>query len=78
MYRRRPAFELLRDHLRKLGIEVGASTTMEEALAELRRQQPEAAATLAELVALYEEERFAPGGRVAREEIRRRLAEMRA
>ena len=77
MYRRRPAFELLRDHLRTLGIEVGASTTMEEALAELRRQQPEAAATLAELVALYEEERFAPGGRVvAREVIRRRLSEM--
>src|SRR4029077_15640101 len=38
--RRRPAFELLRDHLRARGIEVGAAMTMEEALDELRLKQP--------------------------------------
>ena len=77
VYRRRAAFDLLRDHLQKLGIDVGPSMTMEEALAELRRKQPEAAAALAPLIALYEEERFSPRERMAREIIRRRLAELK-
>jgi protein-glutamine gamma-glutamyltransferase len=75
--RRRPAFELLRDHLRTYGIEVGPSVTMEEALAELRRKQPEAALALTPLIVLYEEERFSPvhdANRVAL--LRRRLAEL--
>jgi transglutaminase-like putative cysteine protease len=76
--RRRPAFELLRDHLRARGIEVGPSMTMEEALAELHRTQPEVAAIFAPLIALYEEEQFSPHGRPAREAIRRRLAELRS
>ena len=78
VYRRRAAFDLLRDHLQKLGIDVGPSMTMEEALAELRRKQSEAAAALAPLIALYEEERFSPRARMVREIIRRRLAELRA
>jgi hypothetical protein len=79
VYRRRVAFDLLRDHLQKLGIDVGPSMTMEEALADLRRKQPEAAAALAPLIALYEEERFsARDVAVARDVIRRRLAEMKA
>jgi transglutaminase-like putative cysteine protease len=77
-HRRRPAFDLLREHLRALGVDVGLSTTMEEALAELRRRQPEAAAALAPLTALYEEERFSHHGSNAREIIRRRLAALRA
>jgi len=76
--RRRPAFELLRDHLRACGIEVGASMTMEEALIELHRTQPEIAAAFAPLIALYEEEQFSPHGRPAREVIRQRLAELRS
>ncbi len=77
-YRRRPAFELLRDHLRACGIEVGPAVTMEEALAELRRKEPENAAALALLIALYEEERFsAHTSGAARQLIRRRLAELR-
>jgi protein-glutamine gamma-glutamyltransferase len=77
VYRRRAAFDLLRDHLQKLGIDVGSSMTMEEALAELRRKQPEVAAALAPLIALYEEERFSARESVARELIRRRLGEMK-
>ncbi|HKB78235.1 MAG TPA: DUF3488 and transglutaminase-like domain-containing protein [Thermoanaerobaculia bacterium] len=74
--RRRPAFDLLRRHLLARGIEVGSAMTMEEALGELRRTQPEAAAELAPLIALYEEERFS-GRRVeAAPVIRRRLAEL--
>src|SRR4029077_14914617 len=76
VYRRRAAFDLLRDHLQTLGIEVGPAMTMEEALAELRRKQSEAAAALAPLIALYEEERFSARESAAREVIRRRLAEM--
>lgn len=75
---RRPAFELLRDHLRALGINVGPSMTMEEALVELHRTQPEVAAALAPLIALYEEEQFSAHGRPARELIRRRLSELRS
>ncbi|HEX9502585.1 MAG TPA: transglutaminaseTgpA domain-containing protein [Thermoanaerobaculia bacterium] len=73
---RRPAFELLRDHLRARGINVGPAMTMEEALVELHRSQPEIAAALAPLIALYEEEQFSAHGRPAREHIRRRLAEL--
>src|SRR6266513_4131241 len=76
--RRRPAFELLRDHLRARGIEVDASMTMEEALAELRSKQPEVAEALGPLIALYEEERFSQHSIAARELIRRRLAELQS
>ncbi|HEY8132072.1 MAG TPA: DUF3488 and transglutaminase-like domain-containing protein [Thermoanaerobaculia bacterium] len=76
--RRRPAFELLRDHLRARGIEVGPSMTMEEALDELHRSQPDIAAALAPLIALYEEERFSAHSIAARELIRRRLTELRS
>src|SRR6185369_13582896 len=41
--RRRPVFDLLASHLRALGIVVGPSMTMEEALAQLRTRHPEAA-----------------------------------
>ena len=76
--RRRPAFELLRDHLRARGIEVGPSMTMEEALAELRRKQPEVAELLQPLIVLYEEERFSQHSVMAREMIRQRLSQLRA
>jgi hypothetical protein len=76
--RRRRAFELLRDHLRVRGINVGPSMTMEEALIELHRTQPEIAAAFAPLIALYEEEQFSAHGRPARELIRRRLSELRS
>ena len=76
--RRRPAFELLRDHLRARGIEVGPSMTMEEALAGLRVKEPAIAESLRPLIALYEEERFSEHSVAARELIRRRLAEMRS
>jgi hypothetical protein len=76
--RRRPAFELLRDHLRVLGINVGASMTMEEALIELHRTQPDIAPKFAPLIALYEEEQFSAHGRPARALIRRRLSELRS
>jgi len=54
-WRRRPPFELLRRHLAHLGIDVGPTTTMEEAL---RRARAEDAAELEPLIALYEAERF--------------------
>lgn len=54
-WRRRPAFELLRAHLRRLGIDVGPAMTMEEAL---QRVPAGDAAALQPLVALYEAERF--------------------
>lgn len=76
--RRRPLFDLLSLHLARHGIEVGPSTTMEEALQRLHSNHPEAARELEPLIALYEEERFSPHqdrGRVGR--IRRRLAELR-
>jgi transglutaminase-like putative cysteine protease len=55
--RRRPLFELLAEHLRQHGIEVGDAMTMEDAL---RRLPPDAARDLAPLIAMYEEERFSP------------------
>ena len=76
--RRRPAFEMLRDHLRARGIEVGPSMTMEEALIELRAKEPGVADALHPLIALYEEERFSEHSIAAREQIRRRLAELQA
>jgi hypothetical protein len=76
---RHALFDELAAHLRALGIDVGASMTMEEALDELRRAQPDAAATLAPLIGLYEEERFSarrdPGRARA---IRQKLASLRA
>jgi len=77
-HRRRPAFELLRDHLRAGGIDVGPSMTMEEGLEELQRKQAQVADALRPLIALYEEERFSQHSVAAREMIRRRLAEMRS
>ncbi|HEX3068404.1 MAG TPA: DUF4129 domain-containing protein, partial [Thermoanaerobaculia bacterium] len=76
--RRQPVFDLLAAHLRKLVIEVGPSMTMEEALDEVRRTQPAAAAALAPLIALYEAERFSARverGRVR--SIRKGLAELK-
>ena len=71
-WQRRPAFELLRAHLARLGIEVGPAMTMEEAL---RRASPEDAEALAPLIAMYERERFsARATRAGRAEIRKRLA----
>lgn len=67
--RRRTLFALLAAHLRRLGIEVGPAMTMAEALDELHRSQPIAAAQLAPLIALYEAERFSAEverGRLAR------------
>jgi transglutaminase-like putative cysteine protease len=79
MRSRRPVFDLLAAHLRRLGIVVSPSMTMEEALAELRARQPDAARDLEPIIALYEEERFSPKGNAERRRtIRRRLAEIRA
>jgi transglutaminase-like putative cysteine protease len=55
---RHSLFDRLAAHLRALGIEVGPSMTMEEALDELRRARPDAAVVLAPLIRLYEEEQF--------------------
>jgi hypothetical protein len=73
--RRRSLFDLLAIHLHRLGIDVGPSMTMSEALHELRISYPAAAAHLAPLIALYEAERFS--GKVERGRaalIRRKLA----
>lgn len=76
--RRRPAFDFLVRHLRGHGIEVGEAMTIEEALAELREEDSEAATELAPLVALYEEERFSARRDRGRSRLlRRRLAELR-
>jgi hypothetical protein len=75
--RRRSLFDLLAAHLHRLGIDIGPSMTMSEALHELRMRRPTVAAELAPLIAMYEAERFSgkeERGRVGR--IRRRLAEM--
>ena len=76
--RRRPIFELLAAHLRTLGIQVGPAMTMEEALAALREQHPDAALALLPLIELYEAERFSsrPDSSRARD-IRRRLSELK-
>ena len=77
--RRRPVFELLAAHLRRLGIEVGAAMTMEEALQKLRRVHPDEASSLEPLIELYEAERFSSHPEPSRvRDIRRRLAELRA
>jgi transglutaminase-like putative cysteine protease len=77
--RRRPVFDLLASHLRAYGIVVGASMTMEEALAELRAKHADAARELEPLVAMYEAERFSPHADPKRRRtIRKRLAEIRA
>ncbi len=76
--RRRTAFDLLRDHLRSLGIEVGQATTMEDALRELRRHHSDAATSLQPIITLYEEERFSARSTPSRTAIRKRLQELRA
>ncbi|HEX7155341.1 MAG TPA: transglutaminaseTgpA domain-containing protein [Thermoanaerobaculia bacterium] len=75
---RRPLFELLEAHLKRLGIEVGPAMTMEEALTRLREQHPAAAQELAPLIALYEAEQFSASPAKARAaEVRKRLAALR-
>ena len=74
---RHSLFDRLAAHLRALGIEVGTSMTMEEALDELRRSRPDAAAALAALIRLYEEEQFSGRpDRVRVRAIRRGLANL--
>ena len=74
---RNSLFDELAAHLRARDIDVGASTTMEEALDELRRAQPDAAAALAPLIGMYEEERFSSRRDRARVKlIRRGLANL--
>jgi len=73
--RRRSTFELLRAHLKRLGIEVSDAMTIEEALVLLRSAHPDDAALLEPLIALYEAERFsARPGRGTAADVRRRLA----
>jgi hypothetical protein len=67
--RRRSLFDLLATHLSRLGIDVGPSMTMEEALNRLRLLHPAAALELSPLIAMYEAERFsqrAEKGRAAK------------
>jgi hypothetical protein len=76
---RRPLFEVLAAHLAARGIDVGPAMTMEEALRQLRNEQPEAARALEPLIALYEEERFsAHPDRSRGAALRRKLRELRA
>jgi hypothetical protein len=76
--RRRSLFHILAAHLAKLGIEVGLSMTMEEALRVLRSQHEDAARDLEPLIAMYEEERFSASHDAKRvRAIRRRLGELR-
>jgi protein-glutamine gamma-glutamyltransferase len=75
--RRRPIHHELFDALARLGIEVGPAMTMEEALAQLRAERPDAAAALAPLVAMYEEEQFSERpSKQRRAVLKRRLAEL--
>ena len=75
--RRQPMFDLLAERLAGFGIDVGPATTMEEALEELQRQRPDAAAALRPLIELYEQERFSPRHAAARvRDFRRRLADI--
>ncbi|HYM59979.1 MAG TPA: DUF3488 and DUF4129 domain-containing transglutaminase family protein [Thermoanaerobaculia bacterium] len=77
--RRRPMFDLLAGHLGRLGIDVDASTTMQEALDRLRARSPEAAAELEPLIELYEAEAFSGHPEPKRRsQLRRRLAELAA
>lgn len=74
-----PLFDVLARHLAQHGIEVGPAMTMEEALAVLRVQQPDAARALEPLIAMYEAERFsATPDRGRATALRRRLRELRA
>ena len=78
-HRRRPLDTLLTEHLHRLGINVTAAMTMEEALAKLRSDNPDAAEALRPLIALYEEERFSPKPDASRrEQMRRALRELEA
>ena len=75
--RRKSTFTLLAAHLRRLGIEVGPSMTMEELMDELRRSLPDAAAALAPLIELYEAERFSASTESGRaRQLRRGLAQL--
>ncbi|HEV7427451.1 MAG TPA: transglutaminase domain-containing protein [Thermoanaerobaculia bacterium] len=74
--RRRSLFDLLAMHLHGLGIEVGPSMTVSEALHELRISHPAAASDLAPLIALYEAERFS--GKEERGRVRRIRAALAA
>jgi protein-glutamine gamma-glutamyltransferase len=56
--RRRSLFALLAARLHELGVDVSASMTMEEALERLRATRPDVAREMAQLIELYEEERF--------------------
>ena len=77
--RHRPLFDAVARQLRELGIEVGPAMTMEDALRELRTQNPDAARRLEPLIALYEEERFsARSDRSRAATLRRKLRELRA
>jgi transglutaminase-like putative cysteine protease len=76
--RRRSLFDILAEHLARLGIEVGPAMTMEEALVRLKRDHAAEAHDLEPLIAMYEAERFSSqhdARRVAA--IRKRLAELR-
>lgn len=76
--RRRSLFDLLAAHLERLGITVGPSMTMEDALRQLRTSHPDAAHELEPLIALYEAERFSASvDRSRRSLLRRRLSELR-
>lgn len=75
--RHRPLFDLLARELARRGITVGPAMTMEEALRQLRSEQPDAARELEPLIAMYEEERFSARRDRARAAfIRKRLAEL--
>jgi hypothetical protein len=78
-HHRRPLATLLTEHLQRLGIHITAAMTMEEALARLRSENPEAADALRPLIALYEEERFsAKDDPSRRAQMRRALRELEA
>ena len=77
--RRRSAFDDLARHLRALGIEVGQSMTMSEALDLLRERHPEKAVELQPLVTLYQEEEFSNRpDPTRRRTLKRKLAELSA
>ena len=76
--RRRPMFDLLSERLALFGIEVGPSTTIEEAFARLQQQRPEVASALRPLIDVYEQETFsARRAALRRRDFRRRLAAIR-
>ena len=78
-FRRRSAFDLLIRYFRARGVEVGESMTVEEAIRELRAENPEEATRIEPLVELYEAERFSGRPDAARRRLlRRRLSELKA